>query len=450
MNDLVSSSKTPSEKFSTITVAVVTADLRHAHAQKCIEHLKRHTHDYDLWILDNNNSANFNHSREINKVLKSVTTDFVVLMDDDAFVEADWLPNLLHAMDEKTGVVAPMHRDAGGALSFSGVYLMGDDFGTHAHLVDVPASPRVSQCVCSALLLIDRRKCGGLCFNEEYNKYWMDIDYSLQVWEAGYQVVCTPDVTVTHIGGATAIRDSKNARRSWNAEMRIFVSNWVDTGRLAHVGAGIWSRLPVLDALCDVPRRIRRITEAHVDMTATEFERELQLCLELSSPFPLFRSLLKTGIIQQQSHFRKRNETFKVAICERAKQQLEGTIVVHGGPSPELLETRQGYSLVAFGKEFLAIPLGLGWIDVYNPETRHLPGMLVADSLPALQLLIDAHPINRLRRLLWAADRRSRVIAKACLKAAGFGLSEIAGSSTNLCSHSDSCQQVRSESELRF
>ena len=112
-------------RTATVTVAVVSADLRNAHARKCVDQLKRHTLNFDLWILDNNNSTAFNHSREINKVLKSANTDFVVLMDDDVFVEPGWLPNLLRAMDEKTGLVAPMHRDAGGAFSFSGVYLMG-------------------------------------------------------------------------------------------------------------------------------------------------------------------------------------------------------------------------------------------------------------------------------------------------------------------------------------
>src|SRR5258708_31000486 len=72
-------------RTATVTVAVISADLRNAHTQKCLERLKLHTQNFDLWILDNNNSTAFNHSREMNKVLKSATTDFVVLMDDDGF-----------------------------------------------------------------------------------------------------------------------------------------------------------------------------------------------------------------------------------------------------------------------------------------------------------------------------------------------------------------------------
>ena len=170
---------------ASVTVAVVTGDIRSNHAQKCLDHLKRYTSNVDLLVLDNNGSSTFNHPHEMNKVLQSAKTDYVVLMDDDVFVEPNWLPTLLSAMDEKTGVVVPMHKDAAGALSFSGVYLMGDDKGTHAHLIDVPDAPRVVQCVCSALLLIDRRKCGHVLFSEEYRKYFLDIDYSLRIWETG-------------------------------------------------------------------------------------------------------------------------------------------------------------------------------------------------------------------------------------------------------------------------
>ncbi len=411
---------------ATVTVVVVSADLRNAHAQKCIDHLKRHTQDYDLWILDNNNSANFNHSREINKVLRSVTTDFVVLMDDDVFVEAGWLPNLLLAMDEATGLVAPMHKDLGGGLSFAGVYLMGDDFGTHAHLLDVTAAPRASQCVCGAMLLIDRRKCGGLRCSEEYNKYWIDIDFSLQVWEAGYKVVCTPDVIVTHIGGGTTARESKKSRQYWKVEMPIFVRKWIDSGRLAQVTAGIWSRLPMLDTLCEIPRRIRRITGNEAACASAEFERELQICLDLSAPYPLFRSLLQTGIEQRLGWCQQRNEAPKIAVCERVLRQLEGTIVVRGGPAPELVDTRRGYNLVEFGDEFLGIPQDLGPVDVFEPDSRHLPGMLTADSLPALHALIDAQRISTLRKLLTVADQRSRGVVKACLRVAGIELKKAA------------------------
>ena len=103
-------------------------------------------------VLDNNNCNDFNHPKEMNKILDMATTDFVVLMDDDVFVEEDWLDGLLKCVDAKTGVTMPMHKDKTGALSYSGVYLMGDDYGTHAHHIDVPDKPRVCQTLCSAQL----------------------------------------------------------------------------------------------------------------------------------------------------------------------------------------------------------------------------------------------------------------------------------------------------------
>ena len=186
-----------------VTVAVVTSDLRRPHAAKCLSLLKRHTADYDLLILDNNRSRQFNHPREMNKVLRTAKTDYVVLLDDDVYVTPGWLEGLTDCVGERTGIVTPLHRDRRGRISYSGVYLNGDGQGTHAHTIDVPASPRPCQCICSAAMLIDRRKCGNIFFNDAYQKYFLDLDYALQVWEAGYEVLCTPRSIVTHIGGAT-------------------------------------------------------------------------------------------------------------------------------------------------------------------------------------------------------------------------------------------------------
>jgi len=38
-------------------------------------------------ILDNNGRSIFNHPHEINKLLSICDTDYLVLMDDDVFVE---------------------------------------------------------------------------------------------------------------------------------------------------------------------------------------------------------------------------------------------------------------------------------------------------------------------------------------------------------------------------
>ena len=48
-------------------------------------------------------------------------------------------------MDAETGVVVPMHKDAAGKISFTGVYLSGDGRGLHEHTFDTPDAPRPIQ-----------------------------------------------------------------------------------------------------------------------------------------------------------------------------------------------------------------------------------------------------------------------------------------------------------------
>jgi hypothetical protein len=98
--------------------------------------------------------------------------------------------------------------------------------------------------LCSAVMLIDLAKCGHLRLDENYSKYFLDIDYGLSVWEAGYEVVCTPHAEVTHIGGATLEQGSRDAHALHEPQRRYFVEKWMKTGRYDALEAGIWARTP--------------------------------------------------------------------------------------------------------------------------------------------------------------------------------------------------------------
>ena len=218
-----------------VTVAVVTSNLRRSHASKCLSQLKKHTSDFDLIVLDNNGSKAFNHACEMNRALRAAKTDYVVLLDDDVFVTPGWLEGMKDAVDERTAVVTPLHRDRRGRASYSGVYLLGDGSGRHAHTIDVPDSPRITECICSAATLIDRRKCDGIFFGEIYRKYFLDLDYALQVWEAGWRVVCTPSSSVTHWGGGTMSWRSAEAAAAVERNGATFAATWIASGRLAKI-----------------------------------------------------------------------------------------------------------------------------------------------------------------------------------------------------------------------
>jgi glycosyltransferase involved in cell wall biosynthesis len=227
-----------------LTVGVVTADLHSAHARRCLSDLKRCTRNFDLVILDNSRSGDFNHAREMNRLIRMARTDYLVLMDDDVFVEPGWADALLGCVNSRVGVVTPVHYDAYGRFNYAGVIMHGDRSGGHRHDLEIPASQVRTTTLCSAVMLIDLAKCGHLRLDENYSKYFLDIDYGLSVWEAGYEVVCTPDAEVTHVGGATLEQGSRWAHELHEPQRKYFVQKWMNSGRYAALEAGIWAGVP--------------------------------------------------------------------------------------------------------------------------------------------------------------------------------------------------------------
>ncbi|MEQ1845879.1 MAG: glycosyltransferase, partial [Nitrospira sp.] len=124
-----------------VTIGVVSANLRNEHATICIDRVKQFTKNFDLIILDNNRGPNFNHSQEMNRILSICKTDYLLLMDDDVFVEPGWLDGILRCMNPTVGVVTPLHKDAHGNLSYAGIVMRPDYSGHHTHCLVAPGQP---------------------------------------------------------------------------------------------------------------------------------------------------------------------------------------------------------------------------------------------------------------------------------------------------------------------
>jgi glycosyltransferase involved in cell wall biosynthesis len=398
-----------------VTVAVVTSDIYKKHAQKCLAALKQHTTNFDLVILDNNGGPGFVHAREMNKVLRSVKTDFLVLLDDDVFVEAGWLDGLLAAMDEETGVVAPMHKDGKGQTSFSGVYLAGDEWGSHEHLKDRPAHKRECQCLCSAILLIDVRKCGNIFFDEQYRKYFFDLTHSFRVWEAGYKVVCTPDVIVTHVGGATMDYRSQRSQVLFNQDVQTFADEWISTGRLQSLGETAWSKYPELRELTTVPSRITNLFNTADKSPDNDFAVELNELLRLSGPYKLFQRALYVGACDA---LKRDISNARRAQCERVCEDLKEMAWIPAGPIPIQVESYKGYDLVEYGARHYAVPLTLDFFVVVNEEARKRPDILSAASLSELKDTVDqtisqsGEPGNRAAHWRWQLMKMDKWLRK--------------------------------------
>lgn len=244
-----------------VMIGVVSANLSPSHPQKCIDHIKRFTKNYDLVILDNNHKSTFNHPYEMNRLLSICDTDFLVLMDDDVFVELGWLDGLLRCFTPSVGIVTPLHRNSQGEHSYAGVVMRPDHSGHHTHNLIRSQQPIRIQTICSAILLVDLRKCGHIRFDERYTKYFLDIDYGLRVWQSGFEVVCSPYSNVTHIGGGTLEQGSSRSNELFEVDRQHFVKTWIEFGQYRRLVEGIWQTIPEIKELIDNPDKFSQLLE---------------------------------------------------------------------------------------------------------------------------------------------------------------------------------------------
>ncbi len=147
-----------------------------------------------------------------NFALRHCTTDFVVLLNPDAFPEPDWLECLLGAAHKHPDIAAfgsrqlcdddPQILDGiGDVYHFSGLPWR------ERHLMRQKATDLVSREIfspCAAAALYRRQaleNVGG--FDEDYFCYIEDVDLGFRLRLAGHKALFVPDAVVRHVGSAT-------------------------------------------------------------------------------------------------------------------------------------------------------------------------------------------------------------------------------------------------------
>ncbi len=275
-----------------VTVGIVSADFRSAHAIQCLDLVKAHTGNYELILIDNNRDPGFNHSREMNRMLSICRTEYLVLMDDDVLVEPGWLGGLLRGVGPEVGVVTPLHKDRYGSLSYAGIVMSPDDTGHHTHILEVPNNPRPIQTICSAIMLIHMDRCGHVRLDENYSKYFLDIDYGLQIWEQGFQVVCSPYCQVTHLAGATLEQGSPRSAQLFEEQRLRYWRSWVDSGRIRKLRQGIWTTIPEITWLTQMSEKIDRLVTDGAKQDREAFLRHAHAAVHTLRFYPVFREYI--------------------------------------------------------------------------------------------------------------------------------------------------------------
>lgn len=152
-------------------------------------------------------SKGFCHS--VNRGLAIVRYDWVQLLNDDAFVKPGWFPSLMEAAKEnQIAAVAPLvlQDRPGNWVDSAGdtVNLWGRICKRYRNksALRVPREvhPVLACGGCAGFFRVKAlAQIGG--WDEKYIAYFDDIDVSLRLREAGWQIVCQPKSVVVHLGG---------------------------------------------------------------------------------------------------------------------------------------------------------------------------------------------------------------------------------------------------------
>jgi GT2 family glycosyltransferase len=171
------------------------------------------------------NTHNVGFGRANNQALPFLNSDYVLLLNTDAFVQPDTLPSTLAYMQAhpRCGVLGVQLVGRDGAWQPSARYfptpwnlfLQASGLARwfpNTRLVDDARwhydSPQHCDWVPGCYYLVRREVVDTVgLFDPRYFLYYEEVDHCFAVKKAGWQVVCYPHTRVVHIGGESAKSD---------------------------------------------------------------------------------------------------------------------------------------------------------------------------------------------------------------------------------------------------
>lgn len=199
----------------------------------CLEALSKQTcRDFKVFVSDNasdlpppdnifkiipdltyvQNDTNLGFAKANNKLLEMVETDWVVLLNPDAFPEPYWLENLFKASQRYVDYAffssrllqanSPELLDGDGdCYHISGLVWRNGHRTEKIRGINEPVEV-FSPCAAAAMYSMEAiNKVGG--FDEDFFCYVEDVDLGYRMRLAGYRCLLVPDSVVHHVGSAT-------------------------------------------------------------------------------------------------------------------------------------------------------------------------------------------------------------------------------------------------------
>ena len=152
--------------------------------------------------------ANIGFGKNANFGFRHTTSPYVLLLNDDVYLNPGTVPLLLKQMRPDVGMVAHLLRYPSGKIYFAGRH-RPNGFRGCPHLDHNEYHPTITQPtemeIVSTTSVLMRRKAfyDSGCFDEEFHLYAEDDDISLSFRKSGWRIMYTPEAVGTHEGSAT-------------------------------------------------------------------------------------------------------------------------------------------------------------------------------------------------------------------------------------------------------
>jgi len=216
-----------------IAVMIINLNGKH-HLKSCLDSLQNQTYqNFDTYIIDNGSSdgslsyivknyplvkiiafsKNLGFAGAYNQAVKEIMdSNFVVFLNNDTKVDADWLRALCTRMFQENSIIAvgsklklyyspSLLHNAGAKLSSVNG---GFDIGLFEKDGEQFNIRRYVGATCGASMLVRRDlflKIGG--FDETYFAFFEDVDFCWRAWLYGYKIIYEPTSVVYHKRGGS-------------------------------------------------------------------------------------------------------------------------------------------------------------------------------------------------------------------------------------------------------
>ena len=234
----------------------------------CLQSIKKHSGDikYEIILADDvstdytqqigevvkgikvvRNETNLRFLKNCNNAAKAATGEFVLFLNNDTQVQADWLSPLVKLMDDSTvGMVGSKLIYSDGWLQEAGGIVWDDasawNYGNRKN-ADDPEFNYVKEAdyISGAAIMIRRslwEEIGG--FDERYvPAYYEDTDLAFEVRKHGYKVMYQPLSVVVHFEGVSNGTDLNAGQKAYQIEnQKKFYEKWQEVLQKEHFKNG--------------------------------------------------------------------------------------------------------------------------------------------------------------------------------------------------------------------